>query len=47
MERIAAIPTAAMAPIVAAGITNSVAGGGVVKATVKNATADSSIGTLR
>src|SRR6478609_1520256 len=46
-KMIAANPTAATANIVAGGIRNSVAVGGVVKATVKNATAHSGIASLR
>lgn len=43
----AAIPTAAMANTVVGGISNSVAVGGAVRATVKHAMAHSGIGSLR
>src|SRR5690349_17503986 len=46
-KMIAASPTPAMANIVAGGIRISVAVGGVVKATVKNATTHSGIASLR
>jgi hypothetical protein len=46
-KTIAAIPTAAMANVVAGGIRNSVAVGGAVKATVRNAMAHSGIASLR
>jgi hypothetical protein len=46
-KTIAAIPTAAMANTVVGGIRNSVAVGGAVRATVKNAMAHSGIASLR
>jgi hypothetical protein len=46
-KRIAAIPTATMANTVVGGIMNSVAVGGAVRATVKNAMAHSGIASLR
>ena len=45
-KTIAAIPTAAMANSVVGAIRNGVAVGGVVRATVKNAMADSGIASL-
>jgi hypothetical protein len=46
-KTMAAIPTAATANIVAVGIRNSVAVGGAVRATARNATAHNGIASLR